>query len=32
MISHSTYEIIKKNSEILNSSIIYDRDFTYVCF
>lgn len=31
MISDETYEVIKANAELLNSAIIYDRDFSYVC-
>ncbi|GIY86369.1 ribonucleoside-diphosphate reductase large subunit [Caerostris darwini] len=32
MISHSVYEVIMKNAEKLNSTIIYDRDFNYNYF
>ncbi|XP_064405543.1 ribonucleoside-diphosphate reductase large subunit-like [Halichondria panicea] len=31
-ISKETYDIIKKNADFLNSSIIYDRDFNYQYF
>ena len=29
MISKNVYEIIMENAELLDSSIIYDRDFHY---
>lgn len=29
MISKETYEIVQKNAEILDSAVIYDRDFNY---
>ena len=29
MISKETYEIVMKNAEVLDSAIIYDRDFNY---
>lgn len=29
MISKETYEIIKENAAVLDSAIIYDRDFHY---
>lgn len=32
MISDHIYEIVMKNADILNSSIIYDRDFSYNYF
>src|ERR1700753_937175 len=32
MINKETYEIVKENSAILDSSIIYDRDFHYNYF
>lgn len=32
MISDQTYQIVMKNAEILNSSIIYDRDFAFNYF
>lgn len=32
MISDTTYKIVKDNAEILDSSIIYDRDFNYNYF
>ncbi len=32
MISDSIIEIVRKNSEVLNSAIIYDRDFSYNYF
>lgn len=32
MISTATYEIVMANADRLNSSIIYDRDFTYNYF
>jgi len=30
MISKETYEVVMANAEKLNSSVIYDRDFSYV--
>jgi hypothetical protein len=30
MISKETYEIVRDNAEVLNSAVIYDRDFGYV--
>jgi hypothetical protein len=30
MISDEVYEIIMKNKDVLDSAIIYDRDFGYV--
>lgn len=30
MVAEETYNIIQANADQLNSSIIYDRDFTYV--
>lgn len=32
LISKEVYEVIKKNAELLDSSIIYDRDFNYDYF
>ncbi|KAK2813168.1 ribonucleotide-diphosphate reductase subunit rnr1 [Emmonsiellopsis sp. PD_5] len=32
MISNTTYEIVMKHSEELNSAIVYDRDFNYQYF
>lgn len=32
MISEDVYEIVMKNKEMLDSSIIYDRDFAYNYF
>lgn len=32
LISKATHEIIMKNADILNSAIIYDRDFNYTYF
>ncbi|KAI0648155.1 ribonucleotide reductase alpha subunit [Trametes meyenii] len=32
MISKETYEVVMKNAEILDSAIIYDRDFNYNYF
>lgn len=29
MISEKTYKIVKENATILDSAIIYDRDFNY---
>jgi hypothetical protein len=29
MISEGTYKIVKENATILDSAIIYDRDFNY---
>ena len=29
MISKETYEIVQANAEVLDSAIIYDRDFNY---
>ena len=29
MISKEIYEIVQKNAEILDSAVIYDRDFNY---
>ena len=29
MISDKTYEIVTANAEVLDSAIIYDRDFNY---
>lgn len=29
MISKEIYEIVQKNAEVLDSAIIYDRDFSY---
>jgi ribonucleoside-diphosphate reductase subunit M1 len=29
MISEETYKIVKENATILDSAIIYDRDFNY---
>ena len=29
MISEQTYKIVKENATILDSAIIYDRDFNY---
>ncbi len=29
MISKETYEVVKANAEILDSAIIYNRDFHY---
>ena len=29
MISEETYQIVQKNAEVLDSAIIYDRDFNY---
>ena len=29
MISETTYKIVKENATILDSAIIYDRDFNY---
>ncbi|CAB3984038.1 ribonucleoside-diphosphate reductase large subunit [Paramuricea clavata] len=32
LISKQTYDIIKKHEDVLNSAIIYDRDFNYTYF
>ena len=32
MISDETYNVVKANAELLDSSIIYDRDFHYQYF
>ena len=29
LISDEIYEIVQKNAEVLDSAIIYDRDFNY---
>lgn len=29
MISKETYDIVMKNADVLDSAIIYDRDFSY---
>ena len=29
MISTETYEVVQKNAQVLDSAIIYDRDFNY---
>jgi len=29
MISEETYKVVKENATILDSAIIYDRDFNY---
>lgn len=29
LISEQTYMIVQKNAEVLDSAIIYDRDFNY---
>ena len=29
MISNDTYEIVRDNAELLDSTIIYNRDFNY---
>ena len=29
MISESTYKFVKENAQVLDSTIIYDRDFHY---
>jgi hypothetical protein len=29
MISEETYKVVKENSTLLDSAIIYDRDFNY---
>ena len=30
MISQTTYETVMKHEDILNSAVLYDRDFSYV--
>ncbi len=30
MISKETHDIVMENAEVLNSAVIYDRDFNYV--
>lgn len=30
MIADETYEVIKANAAVLDSAVIYDRDFAYV--
>lgn len=30
MIAKETYEVIKANAAVLDSAVIYDRDFAYV--
>ena len=32
MISKATYDIIMKNEQVLNSAIVYDRDYSYNYF
>jgi ribonucleoside-diphosphate reductase alpha chain len=32
LISKEVYEVVRKNAALLDSSIIYDRDFTYDYF
>lgn len=32
MISEETYNVVQENAETLNSAVIYDRDFNYVCY
>jgi len=29
MISEETYKVVKENAQVLDSAIIYDRDFHY---
>lgn len=31
MISEATFNTVMKHEDLLNSAVLYDRDFSYVC-